>query len=91
MPHKPRGKGREKSAVGSSVTEDLENSAAENLQAGKEHDEPSIVPSTEAPQPDDRSIEFQFNVEESRNVLRQKHGKIQTDFAEISINTSVHV
>ncbi|KAH3776857.1 hypothetical protein DPMN_178291 [Dreissena polymorpha] len=43
LPRKPRGKGREKSAVASSVTQDLEHPAAENPEAGKEHDGPLTV------------------------------------------------
>jgi hypothetical protein len=42
--HKPRdNKGLGKSAFASSIIQDLENPAAENPEAGKEHDEPSIV------------------------------------------------
>ena len=85
MPRKPRGKGREKSAVASSMTQDLD--AAENPKARKEHDEPSTVeagalPSTDTRQPDDPAIESQFDVEESRNVLQQKRRKMQTDLTE---------
>ena len=83
MPRKRCGKGQEKSAVASSVTQDPEDPAAENPEAGKEHDEPSTVPSTETPQPDDLAIESQFDVEESRTVLQQKRGKMQTDLTEI--------
>ncbi|KAH3712253.1 hypothetical protein DPMN_071941 [Dreissena polymorpha] len=87
MPRKPRGKGHEKSAVASFVTQDLEHPAAENHEAGKEHYKPSTVeaaalPSTKTPQPDDSSIESKFDVEDSRNVLQQKRRKMQTDLTE---------
>ena len=59
MPRKHRGKSREKSAVANSVTQDLENPAAENPEAGKEYDEPSTVPSMGTPQPDDPAIKSQ--------------------------------
>ena len=87
MPRKPRGKGREKSAVASSETQDLNNRAAENPETGKNHDEPSTVKagalsSTETPQPNEPSIESQCNVDENRNVLQQKRRKMQTDLTE---------
>ena len=88
MPRKTRGKGRENSAVASSVTQDLENPAAVNPEAGKEQDEPSTVPSTEIPQPDDPAIESHFHVEESRNVLQQKRRKMQTDLTEVKPDES---
>ena len=91
MLSKPCGKGREKSAVASSMTEDLGNPEAENPEAGKERDQPSTVPSMEVPQPDDPAIESLIDVGESQNVLKQKRRKTQTDLAKISINTSVHV
>lgn len=87
MPRKPRGKGREKSAVASFETQDLENRAAENPEIGKNHDEPSTVKagalsSTETPQPNEPSIKSQCNVDENRNVLQQKRRKMQTDLTE---------
>ncbi|XP_062591350.1 uncharacterized protein LOC134259658 [Saccostrea cucullata] len=90
MPRKPRGRGREK--VASSVTQDPTNPAEENPEAGNEHDEPSTVeagalPSTETPQPDDPSVEF--NVEESSNVLQQKRRKMQADLTEDQEQTMV--
>ena len=60
IPSKPGGKGRGKSALARSVTQDIENLAAENSEAGKEHDEPLTVSSKETPQPDDPAIESQF-------------------------------